>query len=149
VIAVKELTVKSSAFTNNGPIPTEYSCDGEDVNPPLSIEGIPQGTQSLALTVDDPDAPMGTWDHWVVWNISPSNEIKENAVPGVEGTNDFTKHSYGGPCPPSGTHRYFFKVYALDTRLNLSPNSRKKDLEKAMQGHILAKGEIMGRYSRR
>jgi hypothetical protein len=146
---MKELTVKSSAFTNNGPIPTKYACDGEDVNPPLSIEGIPQGTQSLALTVDDPDAPMGTWDHWVVWNISPSNEIEENAVPGVEGTNDFRKHSYGGPCPPSGTHRYFFKLYALDTRLNLSPNSRKKDLEKAMQGHILAKGEIMGRYSRR
>jgi hypothetical protein len=149
VFAVKELTVKSSAFTNNGPIPTKYTCDGEDVNPPLSIEGIPQGTQSLALTVDDPDAPMGTWDHWIVWNISPSNEIKENTVPGVEGMNDFRKHSYGGPCPPSGTHRYFFKVYALDTKLNLSLNSSKKDLEKAMQSHILAKGETIGRYSRR
>ncbi|HML03683.1 MAG TPA: YbhB/YbcL family Raf kinase inhibitor-like protein [Candidatus Bathyarchaeia archaeon] len=146
---MKELTVKSSAFPNNGPVPPKYTCDGEDINPPLSIEGIPQGTQSLALTVDDPDAPMGTWDHWVVWNITPSNEIKENTVPGVEGMNDFRKHSYGGPCPPSGTHRYFFKVYALDTKLNLSPNSRKKDLEKSMQGHILAKGETVGRYSRR
>jgi hypothetical protein len=149
VIVVKELIIKSSAFANNGLIPSKYTCDGEDVNPPLRIDGIPQGTQSLALTVDDPDAPMGTWDHWIVWNISPSNEIMENAVPGVEGMNDFRKHSYGGPCPPSGTHRYFFKVYALDTRLNLSHNSRKKDLEKAMQGHILAKGETIGRYGRR
>jgi len=149
VITLRELIIKSSAFANNGSIPTKYTCDGEDVNPPLNIEGIPQETQSLALTVDDPDAPMGTWDHWVVWNISPSNEIKENTIPGVEGMNDFRKHSYGGPCPPSGTHRYFFKVYALDTKLNLSSNSRKKDLEKAMQGHILAKGETIGRYSRR
>jgi len=149
VIIVKELIIKSSAFINNGPIPTRYTCDGEDVNPPLSIQGIPQGTQSLALTVDDPDAPMGTWDHWIVWNISPSDEIEENAVPGAEGINDFRKHSYGGPCPPSGTHRYFFRVYALDTKLNLSLNSRKKDLEKAMQGHILAKGETVGHYSRK
>jgi hypothetical protein len=148
-MVVNELIIKSSAFANNGLIPTKYTCDGEGVNPPLSIEGIPKGTQSLALTVDDPDAPMGTWDHWVVWNMLPSNEIKENAVPGVEGMNDFRKHSYGGPCPPSGTHRYFFKVYALDMRLNLNPNSRKKDLEKAMQGHILAKGETIGRYSRK
>ena len=149
VLTMRELMIKSSAFANNGSIPTKYTCDGEDVNPPLNIEGIPQETQSLALTVDDPDAPMGTWDHWVVWNISPSNEIKENTTPGVQGVNDFRKHSYGGPCPPSGTHRYFFKVYALDTKLNLSPNSRKKELEKAMQGHILAKGETIGRYSRR
>jgi hypothetical protein len=146
---VKELTIKSSAFANSGPIPTKYTCDGEDVNPPLSIEGIPQGTMSLALIVDDPDAPMGTWDHWIVWNISPTDEIRENSVPGVEGINDFRKHSYGGPCPPSGTHRYFFRVYALNTRLDLSPNSRKKDLEKAMQGYILASGETIGRYSRR
>ena len=149
MIIVKELIIKSSAFINNGPIPTRYTCDGEDVNPPLSIQGIPQGTQSLALTVDDPDAPIGTWDHWIVWNISPSDEIEENAVPGAEGINDFRKHSYGGPCPPSGTHRYFFRVYALDTKLNLSLNSRKKDLEKAMQGHILAKGETVGHYSRK
>ena len=149
MIAVKELIIKSSAFVNNGPIPSKYTCDGQDVNPPLSIEGIPQGTQSLALTVDDPDAPMGTWDHWIVWNIPPSDEIRENTTPGIEGMNDFRKHSYGGPCPPSGTHRYFFKVYALDARLSLSPNSRKKDLEKAMEGHILAKGETLGRYSRK
>lgn len=149
MINVKELIIKSSAFTNNRLIPTKYTCDGEDLNPPLSIEGIPNGTQSLALIVDDPDAPMGTWDHWIVWNIPPSEKIEENSVPGVEGLNDFRKHSYGGPCPPSGTHRYFFKVYALDTKLNLNVSSRKKDLEKALQGHILAKGELVGRYSRR
>jgi Raf kinase inhibitor-like YbhB/YbcL family protein len=149
MVNVKELIVKSPAFANNGFIPTKYTCDGEDVNPSISIEGIPDGTQSLALIVDDPDAPMGTWDHWIVWNIPPSGKIEENSVPGVEGLNDFRKHSYGGPCPPSGTHRYFFKIYALDTKLNLNANTRKKDLEKAMQGHILAKGELVGRYSRK
>lgn len=149
VIRVKELKITSPSFTNNGLIPSKYTCDGEDVNPPLGIEGIPEGTQSLALIVDDPDAAMGTWDHWIVWNITLSDKIKESTVPGIEGVNGFGKHSYGGPCPPSGTHRYFFKVYALDTKLNLSPNSRKKDVERAMQGHVLAKGEIIGRYSRR
>jgi hypothetical protein len=146
---MKELNIKSSAFEHNGLIPRKYTCDGEDVNPPITIENIPEGTQSLALTIDDPDAPMGTWDHWVVWNVPPKKEINENEVPGVEGINDFGKHSYGGPCPPSGTHRYFFKVYALDTKLNLNANSRKKDAEKAMQGHVLAKGELVGRYSRK
>ncbi len=146
---MKELTITSSVFENNGVIPAKYTCDGEDVNPPLSIEGVPEGTESLVLIVDDPDAPMGTWDHWVVWNIPPVKKIEENSVPGTEGINDFRKHSYGGPCPPSGTHRYFFKVYALDTKLDLSSNSRKRDVEKAMEGHILAEGEIVGLYSRR
>jgi Raf kinase inhibitor-like YbhB/YbcL family protein len=146
---MKELKIKSPAFEHNGLIPRKYTCDGEDVNPSLVIEDIPGGAQSLALIVDDPDASMGTWNHWVVWNIPPMKEIKENTVPGIEGMNDFRKHSYGGPCPPGGTHRYFFKVYALDTKLNLGANSRKKDLEKAMQGHILAMGELMGRYSRK
>ena len=91
---------------------------------------------------------MGTWDHWIVWNIPPTNTIEENTVPGTEGINDFRKHSYGGPCPPWGTHRYFFKIYALDTKLDLNSNSRKKDVEKAMQGHILAKGELVGLYHR-
>lgn len=146
---MKELKITGPAFTNNGIIPVKYTCDGDDVNPSLSIEDTPEGTQSLVLIVDDPDAPMGTWNHWVVWDIPPVKEIKENSVSGVEGLNDFRKHSYGGPCPPGGTHRYFFKVYALDIKLNLGANSRKKDVEKAMQGHILAKGEIVGRYSRR
>lgn len=146
---MEQLTITSPVFENNRPIPKKYTCDGEDVNPPLNIEGIPVGTKSLVLIVDDPDAPMGTWDHWIVWNIPPKNKIDEDSVPGVEGVNDFRKHSYGGPCPPSGTHRYFFKVYALDVQLALDSNSRKKDVEKAMKDHILAKGELVGLYSRR
>jgi hypothetical protein len=146
---MKELKITSPAFRHNDVIPAKCTGDGKDINPALQIEGIPEGTQSLALVVDDPDAPMGTWDHWVVWNIPPSNLIKENSVPGTEGLNSFRRHRYGGPCPPSGTHRYFFKVYALDTKLTLNPNSNKKDLEKAMQGHVLAKGEIIGKYARR
>mgnify|MGYP005842557625 CR=1 FL=1 len=146
---MEKLSVKSPAFENNQLIPAKYTCDGDDVNPPLAIEGIPEGTKTLALIVDDPDCPTGTWDHWVVWNIpATTNKIAENTVPGTEGMNDFRRRSYGGPCPPSGTHRYFFKVYALDTKLDLSPTSRKSDLEKAMQGHVLAKGELVGLYRR-
>jgi Raf kinase inhibitor-like YbhB/YbcL family protein len=146
---MKKLSVKSLAFENNQLIPAKYTCDGNDVNPPLTIEGIPEGTKTLALIVDDPDAPMGTWDHWIVWNIpATTSKIEENAVPGTEGMNDFRRRAYGGPCPPSGTHRYFFKVYALDAKLDLSPTSRKRDVEKAMQGHVLAKGELVGLYRR-
>jgi Raf kinase inhibitor-like YbhB/YbcL family protein len=145
---MKELTVSSSAFENNKLIPAKYTCDGDDVNPPLTIEDTPKDTKSLVLIVEDPDAPMGTWDHWVIWNIPPTSKIEENTVPGTEGMNTARKHSYGGPCPPWGTHRYFFKVHALDTKLGLSPNSNKKDVEKAMQGHILAKGELIGLYHR-
>jgi hypothetical protein len=146
---MKKLIITSPAFENNSFIPSKYTCDGANVNPALKIEGMPEGTQSLTLIVDDPDAPMGTWDHWIVWGIPPTDRIEENSVLGTEGLNDFRKHSYGGPCPPSGTHRYFFKVYALDTKLVLHPNSRKKDVEKAMEGHVLAKGEIIGLYKRR
>jgi hypothetical protein len=146
---MKELAVTSPAFHHNKMIPGKYTCDGEDVNPALKIESVPEHAKSLVLIVDDPDAPMGTWDHWVVWNIPPTSMIGENTVPGVEGLNSFGKHSYGGPCPPSGTHRYFFKVYALDTLLNIPSNSRKKDLEKAMKDHVLAKGELVGLYSRK
>jgi Raf kinase inhibitor-like YbhB/YbcL family protein len=145
---MKELTISSPAFENNKLIPQKYTCDGDNVNPPLTIEGVPDETKSLVLIVDDPDAPMGTWDHWTVWNILPTNKIEENTVPGTEGVNDSRKHSYGGPCPPWGTHRYFFKVYALDTKLDLNQNSRKKDVERAMQDHILAKGELVGLYRR-
>lgn len=145
---MNELKITSPAFKNNDFIPVKYTCDGDDVNPPLKIEGIPKETKSLVLIVDDPDAPMGTWVHWVVWNISPTEKIEENSVPGVEGLNDFDKHSYGGPCPPSGTHRYFFKVYALDTKLDIKTNSRKEGVERATKEHILAKGEIVGIYSR-
>jgi len=146
---MKKLSVTSPAFENNQLIPAKYTCDGDDINPPLTIEGIPEGTKTLALIIDDPDAPMGTWDHWIVWNIpATTSKIAENTVPGTEGMNDFRKRSYGGPCPPYGTHRYFFKVYALDVKLDLSPTSRKSDLEKAMQGHVLAKGELVGLYRR-
>jgi len=144
-----DLSVKSTAFENNQPIPKKYSCDGEEVNPPLTIGGVPAGTKSLVLVVDDPDAPRGTYDHWVVWNIPNTGRIDENSVPGIQGVNSSGKRSYVGMCPPSGTHRYFFKVYALNTAFVLKPEStHKKDLEKAMQGHILAKGELIGLYSR-
>jgi len=145
---MKDLSVSSPAFENNKLIPAKYTCDGDDVNPSLTIEGAPTETKSLVLIVDDPDASTGTWDHWIVWNIPPTGKIAENTVPGTEGINTGRQHSYGGPCPPGGTHRYFFKVYALDTMLDLSSNSNKKDVEKAMQGHVLAKGELMGLYRR-
>ncbi len=151
VSSMGALQITSSAFQNNGNIPREYTCDGKDINPPLMIAGVPQGTKSLALICDDPDAPVGIWVHWVIWNIDPGvKEIKENTVPqgAVQGINDFRKHSYGGPCPPSGTHRYFFKVYALDTMLGISTNSTKADLEKAMKGHILGEGQLIGLYKR-
>ena len=146
---MKELSVKSPAFEENKQIPKKYSCDGNDINPPLSIEGVPKETKTLALLMDDPDAPSGTFDHWVVWNIPRSTvKIGENTVPRTEGINSARQRGYMGPCPPSGTHRYFFKVYALDTELNLGDNSRKKDVEKALKNHILAKGELIGLYSR-
>ena len=142
------LVVKSPAFENNQMIPEKYSGDGEDINPPLKIEGIPEGTKSLVLVVDDPDAPQRTWDHWVVWNIPPVTGIDENSIPGIQGMNSWGKNKYGGPQPPLGTHRYFFKVYALDTMLNLDPDAKKRDVEKAMNRHILAKGELIGLYKR-
>jgi len=145
------LQITSPAFQNNDFIPRQYTCDGEDISPPLVIENVPKETQSIALICDDPDASIGTWVHWVVWNIDPTTkEIAENAVPqgAVEGMNDFRRHSYGGPCPPSGTHRYFFKIYALDTMLDISPNSQKSALEKAMKGHVLAEGQLIGLYKR-
>jgi Raf kinase inhibitor-like YbhB/YbcL family protein len=146
---MKKLSVESPAFENNKFIPAKYTCDGDDVNPPLTIEGVPEGTKTLALIVDDPDCPTGTWDHWIVWNIpATASKIAENTAPGTEGMNDFRRRSYGGACPPSGTHRYFFMVYALDVKLDLSPTSRKRDVEKAMQGHVLAKGELVGLYRR-
>ncbi len=144
-----DLVVKSTAFENNKIIPKKYSCDGEEVNPPLTIEGLPSATKTVALVVDDPDAPRGTFDHWVVFNIPPSVKIAENSVPGTQGMNSAGQQDYIGMCPPSGTHRYFFKVYALDAKLDLkSGSTRKKDLEKVMQGHVLAKGELIGLYSR-
>jgi len=146
------LKLSSPAFKHNESIPSKYTCDGADVNPPLMIENVPSGTKSLALIVDDPDAPAGTWVHWVVWNMGPSTiEIKENSIPSgaLQGFNDFRKTDYGGPCPPSGTHRYFFKLYTLDMMLSLDPKTKKADLERAMKGHILAQCELIGLYKRK
>ncbi len=145
------LKISSTAFKQSGWIPTKYTCDGEDVNPSLFIVNVPPTAKSLALIVDDPDAPAGTWVHWVVWNISPATkDIQENSLPqgAQEGINDFRKRSYGGPCPPPGTHRYFFKLYALDTMLTLGPNSTKAGLEQAMKGHVIAQTELVGLYKR-
>jgi Raf kinase inhibitor-like YbhB/YbcL family protein len=146
------MEIKSPAFQNNGNIPSKYTCDGENINPPLTISGVPEKAKSLALIVDDPDSPMGTWVHWLIWNIDPALEkITENIVPGraVEGINGFGKSGYGGPCPGSGSHHYFFKLYALDTTISIPPASDKKAVEEAMKGHILASGELIGLYSRK
>lgn len=150
--AMSTLTVSSPAFKQNDPIPAKYTCDGPDVNPALAIENVPAGAKSLALIMDDPDAPAGTWVHWVMWNIDPgTRNIAENSIPpgAQQGANDFRKRRYNGPCPPPGTHRYYFKVYALDAMLTLGTDTTKAALELAMQGHILAQGELMGRYKRK
>lgn len=145
------MKLTSPVFTNNQSIPQKYTCDGQDISPPLQISEVPEGTASLVLIIDDPDAPMGTWDHWVVWNINPSTtSIEEDGVSegAVQGMNSFGKQPYGGPCPPSGTHHYYFKLYALDTRLELDVSSKKKDVEVAMEGHILDRAELVGLYQR-
>ena len=147
-----ELKISSPAFAHNGSIPPKYTCDGADISPPLLFGDVPSVAQSLALIVDDPDAPVGTWVHWVVWNVAPAaRETGEGKVPaqGVEGRNDWGRNGYGGPCPPSGVHRYFFKLYALDTSLNLPRTATKHELEKAMEGHILSRGQLTGLYKRR
>jgi len=145
------MKITSPAFEHNKNIPAKYTCDGENINPPLQITEIPNNTQSLVLISDDPDAPMGTWVHWTIWNISPQTEnIAENSSPSnaTEGLTSFGKPGYGGPCPPSGTHRYFFKIYALDTNLELSVDSKKDDLEQAMANHVLDSAELIGLYQR-
>jgi len=142
------MKITSPEFEHAGFIPRRFTCDGEDVNPALVFEDIPQDARSLALIVDDPDAPMRTWIHWVVFNIPVQNGIRENSVPGTLGSNDFKRQRYGGPCPPIGTHRYFFKLYALDTTLDLKEGIEKGDLEKAMDGHILEAAELIGHYKR-
>jgi len=143
------LELRSTVFSHNGHIPPKYSCEGENINPPLETSNIPDGTKTLALIVEDPDAPRGVFDHWLVWNILPNEAIAERSNPGISGTNSFGKTGYGGPCPPSGTHRYFFKVYALDTELDLPAGSDKKTLLSAMNDHILAQGELMGHYQKK
>lgn len=144
------MKITSPAFENNKNLPSKYTCDGEGVNPPLSFSEIPTAAQSLALIVDDPDAPSGTFVHWTVWNIDPkSTGIAENSIPAgaIQGITSYGESKYGFPCPPSGTHRYFFKLYALDTKLYL-PSVKADSLEKAMVGHTLDQAEIIGLYSR-
>ena len=144
-----ELT--SSAFLDNQAMPSFFTCDGANINPPLQINSVPKETQSLALIVDDPDAPTGLWVHWLVWNIDPQTKtIEQNSYPigSIRGLTSFGNTNYGGPCPPSGSHRYYFKLYALDTKLNLTPNAGKDNLEQAMQGHILDTAQLIGLYQR-
>jgi Raf kinase inhibitor-like YbhB/YbcL family protein len=151
------IQLSSPAFTEGNPIPAKYTCDGGDVSPPLAWSGVPEAAKSLALIVDDPDAPVRTWVHWVLYGLSPGlTELNEGLVKsatieglGVQGNNDFRKPGYSGPCPPRGKpHRYFYKLYALDTTLSLPAGATKGDLEEAMRGHILAQGQLIGSYSR-
>jgi Raf kinase inhibitor-like YbhB/YbcL family protein len=153
-----KMTIKitSPAFAQGEMIPSKYTADGQNVSPPLKWEGVSGGTLSIALICDDPDAPMGTWVHWVMWNIPPDKkELPENVPPdqklpdgSIQGITDFKRAGYGGPAPPSGTHRYYFKLYGLDTKLDLPTSSTKAQLLKAMEGHILSQGELMGKYKR-
>ena len=142
------LTIKSSAFKNNEFIPSKYTCDGLNINPDLMVENIPANTISLAVIIDDPDAPKGTFCHWLVWDIPPKNIIKEDSRPGTQGRNSMHENKYFGPCPPSGTHHYHFKVYALNTKLNLPQNTGEKELLNAMKGHIISSGDLVGLYKR-
>jgi Raf kinase inhibitor-like YbhB/YbcL family protein len=173
--AGEKIRVKSPSFKEGGLIPKQYTCDGQNISPPLTWTGVPSAAKSLVLICDDPDAPKGTWVHWVVFNIPPDvlflapgagkeTDTIEDYMPrggrgrgkpvlvfttfGVHGTTDFKRVGYGGPCPPSGTHRYYFKLYALDTMLNLQNEATKASVEKAMEGHILAEGQLMGKYKR-
>lgn len=151
------LAVTSAAFSPGEPIPRTHTCDGEDVSPPLAWSGVPAGAKSLALICDDPDAPAGTWVHWVLYDLPPESKTLAGGVPRQEnlkngakqGKNDFRKTGYNGPCPPGGTHRYFFKLYALDVALNLPAGLTKTELLKAMEGHVLGEGRLMGTYNRK
>jgi Raf kinase inhibitor-like YbhB/YbcL family protein len=151
-----EIKLTSAAFREGDLIPKKYTCDGENVSPPLAWSGVPSTAKSIALVCDDPDAPMGNWVHWVIFNIPastnklsekiPTNKILEDGT--TQGNNDFKKIGYGGPCPPRGTHRYFFRIYALDKRIELVPGATKVEILHEMNGHILSEGKLMGKYSR-
>jgi Raf kinase inhibitor-like YbhB/YbcL family protein len=150
------MKLTSTAFKEGSMIPSQYSCDGEDISPALAWTDVPDGTKSFVLISDDPDAPMGTWVHWVIYNIpEEARELAEGVASdkqllngALQGINDFRKIGYGGPCPPGGKHRYYFKLYALDTKLNLSAGATKKEVEKAIQGHVLTQAQLMGTYQR-
>lgn len=151
-----KIQLNSTAFKSGNPIPDSYACEGTNFSPPLNWSGVPEETKSLALICEDPDAPQGIFSHWVYYNIPPQvNQLPEDVLPvrypqigGEQGTNDFNRIGYGGPCPPEDTHRYFFKLYALDTVLKMDSGARKERLEEAMKGHVLAEGELIGVYAR-
>ena len=151
------LAISTTSFSNGGDIPKKFTCDGADTSPELSWSGAPSGTQSFTLIADDPDAPVGTWTHWVLYDLPATttslaesvSKVDELGGGGRQGRNDFRKIGYGGPCPPPGKpHRYFFKLYALNAKLNLKPGATKQEVEQAMQSHILAQAELMGKYKR-
>ena len=147
-----KMKITSSSFQEGGIIPEKFSKNGQNISPELRIDGAPADAKSFALIVDDPDAPVGLFTHWLVWNIDPkTSEISEGSPPGgaVQGKNDFGEMGYGGPQPPSGTHRYFFKVFALNTTLDLKPGAKRHEVDAAMKGHVIAQGQLMGRYSKK
>lgn len=139
----------SLAFANKGHIPSKYTCERENVNPPLEFNHLPTGTKSIAIIVEDHDAPKGIFDHWIVWNIQPNEVIDEKYKAGIAGRNSFGNNRYDGPCPPSGVHRYFFKAFALDKQLDLPAGSKKDELMQAMHGHIIGNAELLGLYSKK
>ena len=145
------MKISSPSFENLSNIPHEYTCDGEDISPPLEFKGVPEETTSLALIVDDPDAPGKIWTHWMVFNINPhTTHVQEDSVPdeGIEAMTDFGHVGYGGPCPPSGIHKYRFRLFALNIRLELDEDVSKQEIERFMEGHIIEKAELTGLYSR-
>lgn len=151
------MEIKSQSFQHEDMIPSHYTCDGQNISPPLSWSGAPEKTKSFALICDDPDAPVGLWVHWVLFDIPvsvyalPEKFPRMEEIPGLgkSGKNTSGRYGYDGPCPPNGTHRYYFKLYALDTTLNLKPGLTKDELLKAMKGHVLAETQLMGRYKRK
>ena len=151
-----KIGITSTAFEQGGMIPEKYTCDGMDISPPLAWKSLPDDAKSLALICEDPDAPAGTWVHWVLYNLSPEIRKLTEHLPidktlangAMQGTNDFGKTGYGGPCPPGGTHRYYFKLYALDTDPGVEPGITKAQLLEAIKGHVLAEGQLMGKYKR-
>jgi Raf kinase inhibitor-like YbhB/YbcL family protein len=145
------MQISSPAFHQGANIPSKFTCDGSNTSPPLQISGVPAEAKSLVLIADDPDAPGGLFTHWVIWNIPPqTSSIADGSAPtGVQGTNDFGRSGYGAPCPPSGTHRYYFRVFALDRELDLRSGAKRGQLDAAMKGHVISQGELIGRYARK
>jgi Raf kinase inhibitor-like YbhB/YbcL family protein len=141
------LKITSTAFASGQEIPVKYTCDGSDINPPIKIDGLPTQTQTLAIIMDDPDAPKGIFIHWLCWDLPTLTNIDENSRPGIHGINSFGEKGYKGPCPPRGQkHRYFIRIFALDNKLELHENATREELEKAIQNHIITKGELQGIY---